>query len=89
MMGSTKKLLLATATGPFVVGLLELLTAITYGTALPHFELQRQILMADRQTAPMCQNATGQSYLNYVPAPGFSDRNAAARRRHGSGDGAR
>ena len=51
----------------------ELVCAIVLETALPELNQMRKILKGDVPAGESFQRAIGQSYLNYVPAPGYTD----------------
>jgi lysophospholipase L1-like esterase len=51
----------------------ELVCAIVLETALPELSRMRKILKGDVPAGASFQRAIGQSYLNYVPSPGYTD----------------
>jgi hypothetical protein len=57
----------------------ELVCAIVLETAHPELSQIRKILKGDVPAGASFQRAIGQSYLNYVPAPGYTDGGAAQR----------
>lgn len=51
----------------------EGLCRLAFDTFLPHFERSRRFLSGERTPDPNSDRATGQPYLLYIPAPGFTD----------------
>jgi lysophospholipase L1-like esterase len=73
-MRNRKKILFTLITIAGMLLFTELVCAIVLETSLPELSRMRKILKGDVPEGASFQRAIGQSYLNYVPAPGYTDK---------------